>query len=485
MSQPNVSILIACFNGENYIDRCLSSCINQTYKDIEILIINDGSTDNSSKMLHDWEAKDKRIRVIDQTNVGLGETRNRLIANSKGRYFTFVDIDDTMPKKAIQRYLQNMKNDDVDIVVGRTYVIYEKNKFKMPFYPSWRFVLNMTNGHYIKSNLCTPWSSLIKKSYFENLNISFLAGRIFEDVGVMTYVFFKAKKFQVIKDVVYEYHRYSNKANNSKLSSFSDNCFKKYNDIYWQMKNLLKYLDSDKMLDGKRNKRYINGLLFQAYPINLFVSNNITTNKKFRYLMRYELSELINSYGINFRFSKTLWKSIGYFYIVAKGRKVLNDGLNHTKNHVYIGTKEQSKYKFVKPASKLSHNRYVFNECSINDVEQLNAKKKYDINLIFKYSELNVEELKVINKEVTRLNALPFLQINDKGFDHMPIEDINDNFFGYFIDVDKQTTKSQIDKIISQIQKLGRERLIFLRGDKKIIQDLKINHKIINGEFYR
>ena len=134
--QPLVSILIACYNGQKFINRCLETCISQSYRKIEIIIINDGSTDISLNILKKWESIDSRIRIINQTNVGLGETRNRLIKACNGEYFTFVDIDDTIPKNAIELMVNNSDNSKNDIVVARTKLVYKNKGIRLPFMPS-------------------------------------------------------------------------------------------------------------------------------------------------------------------------------------------------------------------------------------------------------------------------------------------------------------------------------------------------------------
>ena len=100
-----ISVILNVFNGEKYIKKCLESIINQTYKDIEIVIVNDGSTDDTKKIIESY--KDKRIKLINQENMGLSLSRNVGIDNSKGDYLYFVDVDDYLEKDALE-YLYNL-----------------------------------------------------------------------------------------------------------------------------------------------------------------------------------------------------------------------------------------------------------------------------------------------------------------------------------------------------------------------------------------
>ena len=90
----SVTILIACYNGAQYLMRCLDSCIQQTYKNLEILIVNDGSTDQSQAIIEEYIDKYQNIRLINQNNQGLSQTRNILIQNCTTTYGYFLDADD-------------------------------------------------------------------------------------------------------------------------------------------------------------------------------------------------------------------------------------------------------------------------------------------------------------------------------------------------------------------------------------------------------
>lgn len=92
--QPDVTAVVPIYNAARYLDRCVESIVNQSMNNIEIILVNDGSTDNSLEICRQWEMRDSRIQVIDKENEGAGESRNKGIAMSKGRYISFVDADD-------------------------------------------------------------------------------------------------------------------------------------------------------------------------------------------------------------------------------------------------------------------------------------------------------------------------------------------------------------------------------------------------------
>ena len=94
MEKVMISVIVPVYNVENYLGKCLDSLINQTYKDIEIICINDGSTDNSLNILREYEQMDSRIIIIDQKNGGLSNARNIGLKEAAGEYIMFVDSDD-------------------------------------------------------------------------------------------------------------------------------------------------------------------------------------------------------------------------------------------------------------------------------------------------------------------------------------------------------------------------------------------------------
>lgn len=106
-NQPLISVIVPVYNVEHYLSKCIKSIITQTYNNLEIIFINDGSTDQSLKLLNQWKKKDNRIKVINQNNQGLSKARNTGIQISSGKYLTFIDSDDFVTKDYVE-YLFNL-----------------------------------------------------------------------------------------------------------------------------------------------------------------------------------------------------------------------------------------------------------------------------------------------------------------------------------------------------------------------------------------
>lgn len=119
MNKLLVSVIIPAYNAEKFIDRCLQSVINQTYKDLQIIVINDGSTDNTLAILKEYEKQDNRITIIDQENTGVSSARNNGLKLVKGEYISFIDADDWMSSDMIERLvIATKQGENVDVVLA-------------------------------------------------------------------------------------------------------------------------------------------------------------------------------------------------------------------------------------------------------------------------------------------------------------------------------------------------------------------------------
>ena len=117
MEKIKVSVIIPVYNTENYLRACLDSVVNQTLRDIEIICVNDGSTDNSLSILKEYAQKDSRIVLINQKNAGVSVARNNAIAVAKGEYLAFLDSDDWFEPDAVETAYFKISQDKTDVVI--------------------------------------------------------------------------------------------------------------------------------------------------------------------------------------------------------------------------------------------------------------------------------------------------------------------------------------------------------------------------------
>ncbi len=130
---PVVSIIIPVYNTEKYLRECLDSILNQSLTDIEVLCVNDGSTDSSLEILNEYAAKDPRVIVIDSENHGQAHARDLALRQIKGKWVTFVDSDDLIPEGTLERQVKAAEADDVDILVHSAESFYESEELAENF----------------------------------------------------------------------------------------------------------------------------------------------------------------------------------------------------------------------------------------------------------------------------------------------------------------------------------------------------------------
>lgn len=206
-----VTIVVPIYNVSEYLDKCISSLINQTYKEIEIILVNDGSKDNSLDICKKYEQMDHRVRVLDKENGGLSSARNLGIEASTGEYIFFLDGDDFLEKDAIEFAVNKLEINNADIVVFGVYNTYWKTKT--------RSRLEKNNKEYevvmkseealitmLNRNLSFKWmacNKMYKRNLFET--IRFPIGKLYEDVGTTYKVIQNAKKIVYCSTPKYNY----------------------------------------------------------------------------------------------------------------------------------------------------------------------------------------------------------------------------------------------------------------------------------------
>lgn len=206
MDNPLISIIIPVYNVEKYLAKCVESVINQTYKKIQIILIDDGSTDNSGKICDDFKLKDNRIEVIHKKNGGLSDARNAGLKIVKGDYIGFIDSDDYIEKDMYETLLCLLIENNADISIV-SFFEYENGMFTKMEYTNELIKMNSLDGiKHILMDKKIPnyaWNKLFKKNIFND--IIFPVGRKFEDISI-TYKLFENANNIVFKDVAKYYY---------------------------------------------------------------------------------------------------------------------------------------------------------------------------------------------------------------------------------------------------------------------------------------
>ncbi len=217
-----VSVIIPVFNVENYLEKCLESLLSQTFDDMEILLINDGSTDISGEICCEFSKKDRRIRVFNQKNSGVSVARNNGIELSEGKYITFVDSDDYVEEDMIEFLVKNLEENDVDISTCGVCNCYITNDSIVKEYdknPNQSGVINSKEalGESLINGKVALFScgKLYKRELFGDLK--FPEGMIYEDVAIIPTLMTKIKSLHYSFAPKYYYIRHSKSITGSKF----------------------------------------------------------------------------------------------------------------------------------------------------------------------------------------------------------------------------------------------------------------------------
>lgn len=233
--KKKVSIVVPVYNAENYIEKCLDSILNQSYKNIEILAINDGSKDNSLKILKKIAKENKCIKVIDQENCGVAKTRNKAIKEATGKYIMFVDNDDYIDKEYIETFVDEIDKNDYDFVIGGyRRVDYSGNCLYERVYKETEWTL---------FNFITPWGRIYNRKFLIDNSIEFLPVKVGEDINFSILAAIYKNKAKVIKYVgynqLYNEQSVSNTVHKKNDSNNKNDLINLYNNIYLKCNNKL------------------------------------------------------------------------------------------------------------------------------------------------------------------------------------------------------------------------------------------------------
>ncbi len=210
MKTPMISIIIPVYNVEKYVGECINSVINQTYTNLEILINNDGSTDNSYQICQSYAQIDPRIKLYSQENKGVSIARNAMLEKAIGEYVLFIDPDDFILPTHVERLLNLLNEYDADASAcgyikfsnENTVKCHRQMKEEIILYNGIDFAIEITRPICMHI-LPVAWSRLIKRSCLNNF--SFPAGRINEDRFAMPLLMCKLKSVVYTNDALYMY----------------------------------------------------------------------------------------------------------------------------------------------------------------------------------------------------------------------------------------------------------------------------------------
>ena len=284
MQKDLISIVVPVYNVEDYLEKCIQSILNQSYKNLEIILVDDGSPDNCPKICDKYEKLDSRIKVIHKKNGGLSDARNIGIKNAKGKYISFVDSDDYIKENFIEDMYNLLIKYDADIACSQMKItnktnddVVNENK-KINIYSSLDAIKETLYQRNIDNS--AP-SKLFKKELFDD--ICFPVGYTFEDLDTVYKVFLKCEKIVVSN---YKYY------------------------FYYQREDSILHTVKDKTIEDL-----------------LFIANNMYSSlEKYEGLKSAVLARLINAHFYVYNRTKNeKYKQDSKEFIIKNRKKVLKD----------------------------------------------------------------------------------------------------------------------------------------------------------------
>lgn len=320
-----ISVIVPVYNVEKYLCKCIDSIINQTYTNLEIILIDDGSPDNCGVVCDDYFLKDNRIKVIHKENGGLSDARNAGLDIAIGDYISFIDSDDYIHKDFYKTLINLIVKYNADIAQCEFLDVYEEDvdnfsndklyiNEKITILNNNEAINNLFNENYV--NTVVVWNKLYKKELFKN--IRYPKGKIHEDEYTTYKLLFSAKKIVSISMQMYYYLRRSNSIMGKgfniksldKLYAYYEQILfynnKKLFELEEKAKNKFEFFIKEAMINvlnsnlDDRNKVFYNLINYYKKNYILFVNNiNISFNKKvimllFKYSPKFIIKFLYN-----------------------------------------------------------------------------------------------------------------------------------------------------------------------------------------------
>lgn len=282
MTNPLISIIVPIYNVEAYMERCFTSISNQTYRNIEIIAVNDGSTDNSLRILEGLGKEDDRIHILHKENGGQASARNLGMSVASGEYFLFVDSDDFMDSNAVQACVDAVNNQPCDLVVFDYYKHNNQGQNERVFLG-------------IELHNCTtaPWNKLYNRKLWEKHR--FPEGYWYEDLGIVPVVVANANNVVKIDKALYYYDISRDSSQTNTINPL------KLKDKIVMVENVYRELEKQGQLNKNINKveqlfidHLLNGLLFKLMyvedmSVRLEISRSIRSTMN-RYFPKWKAS---------------------------------------------------------------------------------------------------------------------------------------------------------------------------------------------------
>jgi cell-wall biogenesis glycosyltransferase, putative len=251
MSKPAISVIIPVYNAQDGIKRCVDSLLNQSFKNFEIILLNDGSKDNSLNILKEYELKYSFVRVIDKQNEGVAVTRNKGILLAEGEYTMFMDNDDFVDSDYIETLYQAIHEKKLDLVIGGYKRVNQDNQII--------FSQDIQQSEWSKYIIMAPWAKVYRTEFLKTNNLEFF------DYGIGEDIIFNLAAYKTTDKIgLLDYKGYNWYYNNQSISNTSQRGFSPEIDILVLFSKILELGKPSELVVYYLKRYYVWYLLFSG-----------------------------------------------------------------------------------------------------------------------------------------------------------------------------------------------------------------------------
>ena len=297
---PDISVIIPIHNSERYLRKCLDSVVNQTFNNFEVIMVDDGSEDDSLCIMKEYEDKYSNFKLFSIEKSGVSEARNVGIEKSRGKYLAFIDSDDFVLQNFLETLYNNIIKTNADIVCCNYYLYWPLKNFYI------KDIMHLSSGVYSSKKILYSlvkdvrvhfflWNKLWKRSLFIDNNIKFPKGKCYEDIYVCLRAVYFSKSISVLSSCLYFYTR-------RKDSFESSITLSKYKDYIEAFKYIRIFLDSQGEYNKYRMSHIILGMriVLTSIPTLLFMKKDKNSKQNIFYEFRSVLKNIFYSIGNKF-----------------------------------------------------------------------------------------------------------------------------------------------------------------------------------------
>lgn len=284
-----ISIIVPVYNVEKFLRRCIESILNQTFKDFELILINDGSKDKSLDVMNEYK-NDKRVKIFTQENKGPAITRNLGIKKSEGKYIMFIDSDDYILPNYVENYYNAMISGNYDLVIGGYQKITGDHI---------DFIRKLDDGEFSKYMVTGPVCKMYRRDFIIKNDIEFLDTTASEDVYFNVCAYSKNPKIKIIDDIGYFYYFNPNSISNTQHKGFNKNVdilqlvdtinYEFIENIALNQYFIIRYLIWYLLYSGKSAKG--NDFMNEYKNYFCWIDKNIPTYRTNKYLKKFPKGE--------------------------------------------------------------------------------------------------------------------------------------------------------------------------------------------------